>query len=55
MGTLRTAALHYMRYDFVRIHKTLGMTPATAAGVIVNLIPVPVAKKRGPYKKRKGR
>lgn len=26
-------SLHYMYYNFVRIHKTLGMTPAMAAGV----------------------
>jgi IS1 family transposase len=54
-------ALHFMHYNFVRIHKTLRMTPAMAAGVtdrlwtiqdIVNLMPAPVAKKRGPYKKR---
>ena len=54
-------ALHFMHYNFVRIHKTLRMTPATAAGVtdrlwtiqdIVSLLPAPVAKKRGPYKKR---
>jgi hypothetical protein len=54
-------ALHFMHYNFVRIHKTLRMTPAMAAGVtdrlrtiqdIVNLMPAPIAKKRGPYKKR---
>jgi IS1 family transposase len=53
-------ALHYMYYNFVRIHKTLRCTPAMAAGVtnrlwdiedIVNLLPEPVAKERGPYKK----
>jgi hypothetical protein len=41
--------------------KTLRMTPAMAAGVsarlwtiedIVNLMPAPVAKRRGPYSKR---
>jgi len=26
-------ALHYMHYNFVRIHKTLRITPAMAAGV----------------------
>jgi hypothetical protein len=26
-------ALHYMYYNFCRIHKTLGKTPAMAAGV----------------------
>jgi len=54
-------ALHYMYYNFVRIHKSLRCTPAMAAGVtnrlweiedIINLLPVPVAKERGPYKKR---
>jgi len=54
-------ALHFMHYNFVRIHKTLRVTPAQEAGVtdrlwtvedIVNLLPAPVAKKRGPYKKR---
>lgn len=54
-------ALHYMYYNFVRIHKSLRCTPAMAANVssklwsiedIVALLPEPVAKKRGPYKKR---
>jgi len=54
-------ALHYMYYNFVRIHKSLRCTPAMAAGVtnrlwdiedVVNLLPEPEAKKRGPYKKR---
>lgn len=54
-------ALHMMFYNFARIHKTLRITPAMAAGVtdhiwtmeeIAGLIPEPVAKKRGPYKKR---
>ena len=56
-------ALHVMFYNFVRIHKTLRVTPAMAAGVsdrlwsiedIVALIDareVP-PKKRGPYKPR---
>jgi len=26
-------ALHFMYYNFVRIHKTLGTTPAVAVGV----------------------
>ena len=26
-------ALHFMFYNFVRVHKTLGVTPAMAAGV----------------------
>jgi IS1 family transposase len=56
-------ALHVMFYNFVRMHKTLRMTPAMAAGVtdrlwdiknIVALIDANAepAKKRGPYKKR---
>lgn len=54
-------ALHYMYYNFVRIHKSLRCTPAMAAGVtnrlweisdIVDLLPELEAKERGPYKKR---
>ena len=54
-------ALHFMHYDFVRIHKTLKISPAMAAGLtnrlweiedLVALLPEPVAKKRGSYKKR---
>jgi len=54
-------ALHYMYYNFVRIHRSLRCTPAMAANVtsrlweiedIINLLPTPVAKERGPYKKR---
>jgi hypothetical protein len=55
-------ALYFVWYNFVRIHKTLSVTPAMAAGVtdrlwemsdIVALIDAQelVAKKRGPYKK----
>lgn len=29
-------ALHFMYYNFGRIHKTLRITPAMAAGVLVN-------------------
>jgi hypothetical protein len=57
-------ALHFMYYNFVRIHKTLKVTPAMAAGVtdklfemsdIVALIDAaePAPSKRGPYKKSK--
>jgi IS1 family transposase len=28
-----SVALHYMHYNFARVHKTLGMTPAMAAGI----------------------
>ena len=54
-------ALHFMHYNFGRIHKSLRVTPAMEAGVadhvwsleeIAALVPEPVAKKRGPYKKR---
>jgi IS1 family transposase len=47
-------------YNLCRIHKTLRVTPAMAAGVesrvweiadLVALLPAPVAAKRGPYKK----
>jgi IS1 family transposase len=57
-------SLHFMHYNFCRVHKTLGTTPAVAAGVadhvwtiseIIALLDeaeraVPI--KRGPYKKR---
>lgn len=57
-------ALHFMYYNFVRIHKTLRVTPAMAAGVtdrpwevsdIVTLIEAKEAEKpvvRGSYKKQ---
>ena len=54
-------ALHFMYYNFGRIHKTLRVTPAMEAGVsdhvwsleeIAGLVPEPVAKKRGSYKKK---
>lgn len=57
-------ALHFMYYNFVRIHASLRVTPAMAAGVtdklweiadIVALIETKEAEKpavRGPYKKR---
>jgi hypothetical protein len=56
-------ALHFMHYNFARIHKTLRITPAMAAGVsdhvwsieeIVEMIDRASAKPgpRGPYKKR---
>jgi hypothetical protein len=57
-------ALYFAFYNFVRVHKTLRMTPAMAAGVVDTLwtmediaerIEAAQAKstKRGPYKKRK--
>ena len=54
-------ALHFMHYNFARIHKTLRVTPAIEAGVadhvwsfeeIAELAQVEAPKKRGPYKKR---
>lgn len=56
-------ALHFMHYNFCRVHKSLRMTPAMAAGVTNRLWDVgdlvalvdaaePAPKKRGPYKKR---
>ena len=53
-------ALHYMYYNFVRIHKSLRSTPAVAVGVTSNLWDIqviaallaePEARKRGSYKK----
>ena len=55
-------ALHFMHYNFARIHKTLRVTPAMEAGIsqqvwriedILNLVPAPTAKKRGAYRPRK--
>ena len=61
--TTRALALYFVFYNFTRIHKTLRMSPATAAGItdrlwslddviakIDELAPAPA--KRGPYKKR---
>lgn len=54
-------SLHFMYYNFCRIHKTLRVTPAMEAGItdhvwnleeVVALIPAEEPKKRGPYKKR---
>lgn len=56
-------ALHFMFYNFCRIHKTLRVTPAMAAGLtdrlwdvedIVALVDAaePKSRKRGPYKKK---
>lgn len=60
---LNMLSLYFVHYNFVRIHKTLKMTPAMAAGVsktlhdmewIVGLIDAntPAPKKRGSYKKK---
>lgn len=58
-----SVALHYMNYNFCRIHKTLRITPAMAAGVtdhvwdmndLADLVEAvgPKPGPRGPYKKR---
>jgi IS1 family transposase len=58
---LHAVALHFMYYNFCKIHKTLRVTPAMEAGIeskvwsiedLAKLIPEPVAKKRGNYKPR---
>lgn len=58
---MHAVSLHFMHYNFARIHKTLKVTPAMQAGIashvwsiedIVRLVPEPEAKKRGPYKAR---
>lgn len=52
-------ALHFVYYNFAKIHKSLRVTPAMQAGLtkrvmsiedIVNLIPTETPKKRGTYK-----
>jgi len=54
-------SLYFMYYNFVRIHKSLRVTPAMKAGVtdhlwemedIDSLIPEPKSSKRGHYKKK---
>jgi len=54
-------ALHFMYYNFGRVHKTLRVTPAMESGIsdhiwsleeIAALVPEQAARKRGPYKKR---
>jgi len=54
-------ALHFMHYNFGRIHKTLRVTPAMEAGIsdhvwsleeIAALIPATGNRSRGPYKKK---
>ncbi len=59
-------AVYFVFYNFVRIHKTLRVTPAMSAGIadrlwsmedIVSLIDArePAPKPRGPYKPRQPR
>ena len=58
-----SVALHYMHYNFCRIHKSLRVTPAMAAGItdrvwtmddVAALLAAQEAAitKRGPYKKK---
>ena len=58
---MHAISLYFMFYNFCKIHKSLRVTPAMAAGVsttlweisdIVALIPEEMPKKRGSYKKR---
>ena len=54
-------SLHFMHYNFARVHKSIKVTPAMEAKVathvwsveeIVRLLGEPVAQKRGAYKAR---
>jgi hypothetical protein len=58
---MHAVALHFMFYNFGRIHKTLRVTPAMEACVsdhvwslaeIATLVPEPKAKLRGSYNKK---
>lgn len=58
---MHAVALHFMHYNFGRIHKTLCVSPAMEAGIsdhmwsleeIAALIPETGNKPRGPYKKK---
>src|SRR6056297_2229794 len=60
---MHAVALHFMYYNFVKVHQTLKVTPAMEAGLtdrlwdIADLVAIvdanePAPKKRGPYKKR---
>ena len=62
---IHALALYFAFYNFCRIHKTLRVTPAMAAGITDRLWTLedivakidamaPAPKPRGPYKKRKG-
>ncbi len=59
---MHAVALHFMYYNFVKVHQTLKVTPAMKAGLtdrlwdIADLVAMvdanePAPKKRGPYKK----
>jgi len=54
-------SLHFMHYNFARVHKTLRVTPAMESGIadhvwsmeeIAGLVKDEAPKKRGPYKKK---
>lgn len=56
-----SVALHFMYYNYCRVHKTLRVTPAMEAGLtdhvwsmeeLAAIVPMPEAQKRGPYKKK---
>ncbi len=60
---MHAVALHFMYYNFVKVHQTLKVTPAMEAGLtdrlwdIADLVAIidaneEASKKRGPYKKR---
>jgi hypothetical protein len=60
---MHAVSLHFMHYNFARIHKTLKVTPAMQAGIathvwsieaICNLVPEPEAKKHGACKAHTG-
>jgi IS1 family transposase len=62
---IHALALYFVFYNFTRIHKTLRMSPAMAAGITDRLWSLddvvakidamaPAPKPRGPYKKREG-
>lgn len=61
---MHAISLHFMYYNFGRIHQTLRVTPAMEADIsdhvwsleeIANLVPEKQLKKRGPYKKKTNR
>lgn len=60
---MHAVALHFMYYNFVKVHQTLKVTPAMEAGLtdrlwdISDLVAIidsneGAPKKRGPYRKR---
>ena len=60
---MHAIAIYFMHYNYARIHKTLGVTPAMEAGIsdhvwsleeIVEMAESAMPKRgpRGPYKKR---